>query len=129
MSFEKELNQITQAFQARIGELARRAVLETLGAAFDRNGRNARLALPPGRGTRGTRKRTASELDELGERFSAFVRQNPGKRIEQINKQLGARTVDLALPIRKLIAAGVIRTKFKKRSTQYFPGARGMAEN
>jgi hypothetical protein len=43
-------------------------------------------------------------------------------RIEQINKQLGTTTKDLALPIRKLISEGAITTKGQKRSTTYFAG-------
>ena len=45
---------------------------------------------------------------------------HPGLRIEQINKQLGTTTKDLALPIRKLIAEGALKTKGEKRSTAYF---------
>jgi predicted transcriptional regulator len=50
------------------------------------------------------------------------VKNNPGLRIEQINKQLGTTTKDLALPIRKLISDGVVSAKGQKRSTTYFPG-------
>jgi hypothetical protein len=50
------------------------------------------------------------------------VKGNPGLRIEQINKQLGTSTKDLALPIRKMIADGTLKVKGKKRSTAYFPG-------
>jgi len=54
--------------------------------------------------------------------FAAFVKVNPGLRIEQINKELGTTTKDLALPIRKLVADKVISAKSQKRSTTYFPG-------
>jgi hypothetical protein len=40
--------------------------------------------------------------------FAAFVKAHPGLRIEQINKELGTTTKDMALPIRKLIAEGMI---------------------
>ena len=43
-------------------------------------------------------------------------------RIEQINKQLGTTTKDLALPIRKLVSEGALKTKGEKRSTAYFAG-------
>ena len=59
-------------------------------------------------------------LDQLGTQFVSFVAKHPGLRIEQINKELGTSTKDLALPIRKLIAEGQIKTKGKKRSTTYF---------
>ncbi|MBA3392751.1 MAG: hypothetical protein H0T89_08910 [Deltaproteobacteria bacterium] len=75
-----------------------------------------------GRGRGRGAKRTAAELDQLADGFVEFVKANPGLRIEQINKQLGTSTKDLALPIRKLLADGVIKAKGKKRSTAYFAG-------
>lgn len=126
MDLETELNQTIGVFKTTLAELARRAALVTLGDAFGRVGiaQADALARPVGRPPGGGRpKRRHSELTELSERFTAFVRHHPGLRIEQINKQLGTATKDLALPIRKLIAAGAIKTKNKKRSTTYFPGA------
>jgi hypothetical protein len=73
------------------------------------------------RGGRGA-KRTAADLEALSEKFAAFVKANPGLRIEQINKELGTMTKDLALPIRKLLANKEISAKGQKRSTTYFPG-------
>lgn len=67
-------------------------------------------------------KRTSDELVKLGDAFAAYVVKNPGMRIEQVNKQLGTTTKDLQLPIRKMIADGILKVKGKKRSTQYFPG-------
>jgi hypothetical protein len=133
MTLEAELNHVISDFLTTIGDLARRAAIETLGAAFRNGSHSARIAVraavmpvgrPPGRGRP---KRGANELSELSAKFAAFVRRNPGLRIEQINKQLGTTTKDLALPIRKLIADGTIKTKNKKRSTTYFPGAAAKA--
>ena len=122
---QTEMNRVVQGFVAQITELARRAAVDTLQAALGgkMRGRGGAVAVgrPRGRGA----KRTADELDQLAEAFVSFVRANPGLRIEQINKQLGSSTKDLALPIRKLIADGTINTKGKKRSTTYFPGKRG----
>jgi len=73
------------------------------------------------RGGRGA-KRRSEDIENIAETFHAFVAKHPGLRIEQINKQLGTTTKDLALPIRKLIADGAIKTKGKKRSTMYFAG-------
>ena len=125
MNLQAELNQTIDNFQAKIADLARRAVIDTVGEAFGRVGtpQAEALAMPVGRPPgRGKPKRRDSELRELSERFAAFVRHHPGLRIEQINKQLGTTTKDLALPIRKLIAEGTIKTKNRKRSTTYFPG-------
>ncbi len=135
--FQNEMNHAVQGFVAQIAELARRAALDTLESAFG-GGRSSRdggarppIAIAAGgmaragrpRGGRGA-KRTAEDIEVLSEKFAAFVKASPGLRIEQINKELGTTTKDLALPIRKLIADGKIAAKGQKRSTTYFPGKR-----
>lgn len=127
--FQNEMNRVVQGFVSQITELARRAAVDTLESAFGgrAGGRSAAIALSGlgrvgrPRGGRGA-KRTAADLDALSEKFASFVKANPGLRIEQINKQLGTTTKDLALPIRKLIGEGAISAKGQKRSTTYFPG-------
>lgn len=123
--FQAEMNRVVSDFVAQITELARAAardmIDEALGKAggkggftgFGRTGGGGR-----GRG-RGA-KRTSDELEKMADSFHAFVAKHPGLRIEQINKQLGTTTKDLALPIRKLIAEGALKTKGEKRSTAYF---------
>jgi hypothetical protein len=128
--FQTEMNQAVQGFVTQITELARRAALTTLESAFG-DGRGSRaptLSAGAGigrvgrpRGGRGA-KRTAGDLEALSSKFASFVKSHPGLRIEQINKELGTTTKDLALPIRKLVAEGMISAKGKKRSTAYFPG-------
>ena len=130
--FQNEMNRVVQGFVAQITELARRAAIDTLKSAFGGRGggRSApaaealaanlgRVGRP--RGGRGA-KRSSADLEALSERFATFVSTNPGLRIEQINKQLGTTTKDLALPIRKLISENRIKAKGQKRSTTYFPG-------
>jgi hypothetical protein len=130
--FQTEMNRAVQGFVTQITELARRAAIDTLESAFGGRGggRSApavaavtanlgRVGRP--RGGRGA-KRSSADLEALSERFASFVKANPGLRIEQINKQLGTTTKDLALPIRKLISDGMINVKGQKRSTTYFPG-------
>ncbi len=132
--FQNEMNRTVQGFVAQITELARRAAITTLESAF--NGRPSRSVAAPvvaaavtaaapragrPRGGRGA-KRTPADLEALSEKFASFVKASPGLRIEQINKELGTTTKDLALPIRKLIAEGMVSAKGQKRSTTYFPG-------
>jgi hypothetical protein len=134
--FQNEMNRTVQGFVSEISELARRAALETLESAFGGNGKVARSGSAPiaaapvlagaaragrPRGGRGA-KRTAEDLEALSKQLASFVQANPGLRVEQINKELGTTTKDLALPIRKLIADKVISTKGQKRATTYFPG-------
>jgi hypothetical protein len=135
--FQTEMNRVVQGFVAQITELARRAAIDTLESAFGGSGGGgggrgrapaavAAVAASFGRvgrprGGRGA-KRTSADLEALSEKFASFVKANPGLRIEQINKQLGTTTKDLALPIRKLISEGAVSAKGQKRSTTYFPG-------
>jgi predicted HTH transcriptional regulator len=132
--FQNEMNRTVQSFVAQITELARRAAIDTLESAF--GGRAARgpvaatatvaattsVAARAGRPRARGAKRSPEDLEALSDQLGSFVKANPGLRIEQINKQLGTTTKDLALPIRKLIASGVISSKGQKRSTTYFPG-------
>ncbi len=52
-------------------------------------------------------------------KFYLYVHKHPGLRIEQINKELGTTTKDLALPIKKLIAERKIAGTGDKRSRTY----------
>jgi len=133
--FQSQMNHTVQGFVTQISELARRAAIDTLESAFGARGprsSNAAAAVSrapaaapsrPGRpaGGRGA-KRTQEDLEALSTQLALFVKANPGLRIEQINKELGTSTKDLALPIRKLLADSVITSKGQKRSTAYFPG-------
>lgn len=119
--FQTEMNRVVQGFVAQITELARRAAVDTLETALGHKRAGAPLSLRGGGRGRGA-KRSQAELDKLAESFHSFVAKHPGMRIEQINKQLGTSTRDLALPIRKLISDGAIKTKGEKRSTTYFAG-------
>ncbi len=126
--FQNQMNRVVAGFVAQITELARRAAIDTLEAALsgkEARGAAAAASAGPGRVRGRGAKRSPDELDKLAERFQAFVKENPGLRIEQINKQLGTTTKDLALPIRKLLAEGAIHAKGQKRSTTYFAGGGG----
>ena len=135
--FQNEMNRTVQGFVAQITELARRAAITTLESAFAGKSTRAAAASPvvaaaASNGERAERvragrprvgaKRTSADLVALSDRFASFVKANPGLRIEQINKELGTSTKDLALPIRKLIADGMVTAKGQKRSTTYFAG-------
>ncbi len=126
-NLHSDIQRLVDGFVAQVTELARRAAMDTLESALGRGGSArggsagmVRIGRSRGRGA----KRTSNELDKLQDDFLSFVGKNPGMRIEQINKQLGTTTKDLALPIRKLIADGLLKAKGKKRSTVYFPGSK-----
>jgi hypothetical protein len=123
--FQTEMNRVVSGFVAQITELAKRAAIDTLESAL---GKQLGGGSVRGGGRRKGSKRTANELDKMADAFYAFVSKHPGLRIEQINKQLGTTTKDLALPIRKLIADGELKTKGEKRSTTYFAGEKKKAK-
>jgi predicted HTH transcriptional regulator len=124
-NLQSDIQRLVDGFVAQITELARRAAVEGLEQALARSGsKGGGGAVRLGRGRGRGAKRTANELSKMQSDFLAFVAKNPGLRIEQINKQLGTTTKDLALPIRKLIADGSLKAKGKKRSTTYFAGGR-----
>ena len=121
--FQTEMNRVVSGFVTQITELARRAAIDTLESALGRRGAAAISRSGGGGGMRRKgAKRTGDELDKLGDSYHAYVAKHPGLRIEQINKELGTTTKDLALPIRKMISDGSLKTKGSKRSTTYFAG-------
>ena len=123
-NFQSEIQRLVDGFVGQLTELWRRAAIDSLTGLDGGGGRGRTKAagFAPGRVRGRGAKRTSDELDQLAEQFLTFVKENPGLRIEQINKQLGTTTKDLALPIRKLLSEGAIKSKGKKRSTAYFAG-------
>jgi len=122
--FQSEMNRVVSGFVAQITDLARRAAIDTLESALGRRGSSVSISRSSGGGggRRKGAKRTGDELDKLADAFHLYVAKHPGLRIEQINKELDTSTKDLALPIRKMIAEGSLKTKGSKRSTTYFAG-------
>ena len=123
-NYQSELQKLVDGFVAQLNEIWRRQAIDSLTGMGGGRGQGGRAGgeLSIGRGRGRGAKRTADELEQLADGFVEFVTKNPGLRIEQINKQLGTTTKDLALPIRKLLEDGVVKAKGKKRSTAYFPG-------
>lgn len=113
--YQDEMNRVVSGFVQQVTELARIAARDMIDQALSGRGR---LVAKPGRG-RGAR-RGHDDLERLSELFVAHVSKHPGQRIEQINKQLGTSTKQLALPIRKLIAERAVTRKGSRRATMYF---------
>lgn len=94
-------------------EEAARVVLGGLGGSL-------RPSTGPTRNGHQGAKRSSESLALLEEKLVSFVAKHPGLRVEQINKELGTSTKDLALPIKKLIAGRRIRAEGARRATKYF---------
>lgn len=114
---KRRIEALAREFVDRLQAIARDELLTVLGGAP--NG----LRPTRGRGSASARgaKREPAALEQLAERFLSYVAKHPGLRIEQINAELGSSTKELALPIRKLLAAKQLRAEGQRRSTKYFP--------
>jgi hypothetical protein len=133
---ENQILERVDVFVAELTELIRQVALETVseaiggGSGAPTRGRGrpgkagpAKSLAPPATAARAkSQKRSTEELERLASDLAAYVKKNAGERAEQIAKGMGVTTKDLQLPVKKLIAAGTIKTKGQKRSTQYFPG-------
>lgn len=76
-------------------------------------------AAPAARSRAKGAKRTAEELEAQSRAFLAYVKKNPGQRVEQISKAIGVSTKDLALPVQKLLEDRSISKKGQRRATTY----------
>jgi len=130
-----QISKLVDEFVNQVTTLARKAAMDTLGAALGSaapalgngagrgrgRGRVARAAPASSRLPKGA-KRPPGEISLLKDRVYEYITSNAGQRIEQINKELGTSTRELSLPLKKLIAEGAVRTEGEKRATTYFPG-------
>lgn len=136
-----EIEKAVDEFMRGVIEMAKRAAFEQLASALDggaadrlrrrlfrdehaRGPEVARMlaaphAEPPSATRRKGEKRKPTAITDTTERLATFIAQHPGLRVEQINRALGTTTRELALPLRKLVASGQIRTEGQKRSTTY----------
>lgn len=108
---QQRIEQLVSKFSADLAALAAEMASETITGVL-----GGKALKPSATGI----KRDPKSIEVLAGQFTAFVKKHPGLRIEQINKQMGSSTKALALPIRKLIAGGVVKTKGEKRSTLYY---------
>ena len=118
MTAASKIESVVREFVARLEDEVRADIRARLEQGLSNGGRHASRSNGLAKGE----KRDPSDIAGLHDTFVAFVAKHPGLRIEQINKELGTSTKDLALPIRKLLAAKAIKTTGQRRSTKYFAG-------
>jgi hypothetical protein len=126
MSIESEIRSRVEAFAEKLIALLRESAMDVVKDALgetgaSRRGRRGRASAPRASTRPKGAKRDPKLLEALTEKLGAFIKKNPGQRIEQIGKALGTPTKELALPVKKLLAAKRIATRGQKRSTKYFP--------
>ena len=137
-SVSDQVRSLVESFVAEMSDLIRRSAMETVqhalagGEAPRRGRRPAAVAgrrgapsLPAAKGGARLRakgaKRSPDELEELTGQLLAYVKSNPGQRIEQIAEGMGTSTKELNLPAKKLLGSKALKTRGHKRATQYFP--------
>jgi hypothetical protein len=135
-NFEQQIAQRVQAFVTEITELARQQALETLSSALaegvgrgraggrGRNGASPVRISRRGRDRSGNR-RSPEEIDRASQALLSEIQANPGLRVEQIGRTLGAATKDLTLPLKKLLSQRLVRSEGQRRATRYFPAGGG----
>jgi hypothetical protein len=66
-------------------------------------------------------RRSPEEIDRAAQALLSEIQSNPGLRVEQIGRALGAATKDLSLPLKKLLSQRMVRSEGQRRATRYFP--------
>ncbi len=125
---DKQIAKRVDAFVAELSDLLRRAALqqaaEILSAQAEgvapKRGRRTRVAA---RRTKKRSRRNATQIDALAKRLLSNIKATPGRRVEEICKDLGVATRDLNLPVKKLLASKAITRKGQRRATRYYPKA------
>ena len=118
---EDILSEFADRIRAAVREEMLAALGATIGAPKPAKGRNFRAPSAAARGRRKKgQKRDPKELAGITARLLGAIKAGKGMRIEEISKALKISTKDLALPAKKLIAEGRIRTTGSRRATRYF---------
>jgi predicted transcriptional regulator len=116
--FQHEIDRLTAAFAADLVEVVKAAILESVaqavGGALSEGAANGASA---GKAAR----RPPEELQRAAARLLAAIAAQPGLRIEQLAKALGAETKELSLPVKRLLEAGQVKSKGTRRATTYWP--------
>jgi hypothetical protein len=125
MTAASKIESVVREFVVKLEDEVRADIRARLEQGLSNGGRHASRSNGLAKGE----KRDPSYITALEEKFVAFVAKHPGLRIEQINKELGTSTKELMLPIRKAIAAKVVKTEGERRATKYFAGGGGKAKH
>jgi hypothetical protein len=128
----KQIEQRIQAFAQELNQLVREAALQAVQDALgggsrpaSRTSGTARAAKAPGGARRTGGRRSSQQMATMMAAVRDFVASNPGARMEQISKGVGRSTVQLRLPVNKLLQEGHLQKRGEKRATEYFVGGGG----
>lgn len=66
------------------------------------------------------KRRTAADVEQMGQTLIAFVKANPGQRADQIAKALRTDAMTIRLPMQALLASKKLKSQGVRRGTKYF---------
>jgi hypothetical protein len=136
IDIDNKIRGLVDSFATDLTSLIRESAMDTVrealgdggssGRRSSGRGRPAAVAASPAGARRASSlpkgaKRAPDEIVKLTEQLGEYIKTNKGERIEQIAKGMNVSTRELNLPVKKLLATKVIKTKGQKRATQYFP--------
>lgn len=129
---QSEIRELTQTFAEQLEALVRRSTVERIVATL-----GGQLSTParrkPGRPAGSTqksagvriakapkgRRRTADDVERMGESLLTYVKQHPDQRADQIAKALRTDVGTMRLPMKALIKRRKVKTKGQRRGTTY----------
>ena len=120
---DSQLRARIDAFIEDISELVREQAMQAVGDALGHATSQAtpKPATNKGSSTKKKRlRRSAEDLDKLADRIMKYVEKNEGCRMEDLSSSIGMPTKDLRRPLQLLLEEKTLKTKGKKRGTQYF---------
>ena len=131
-NLDQEIQSRIESFLAELSALVKRSAVEAVQLALATDGtvRRRGPGRPRGSGRRGPgrppkaggkrAKRSSEDVEAMAARVLAQVRSKQGQRLEELGRAMKLPTKGLKLPIQKLLAAKKLKTKGRKRGTQYF---------
>ena len=123
----RRVQSVIDRFVSELTSIAREEAARVVLGGSARAGRAPTASNGATAGSHGA-TRSPERIEAMQTKLIAFVKSHPGLRIEQINAELGTTTKDVALPIRKLVAAKQLKTSGARRATKYFAGGKGSAK-
>jgi hypothetical protein len=136
IDIDREIRGRIDSFAGELSSLIKKAALDAVGEALggdtlsiarrgpgrprkDQSGPAARAGGPLPRKARTRDRRSGKQIDVLQDRFVDYVRNNPGKGMEQIAAAIKSTTNQLRFPVMKLLEARKIKTTGQRRGTKY----------
>jgi hypothetical protein len=116
-ALEQQVRSFCDEFANSLALTIRRSVLEQVVAAM---GGGAPARRGPGRPRGSGSKRSAEQVDAMGEKLLAHVKSNPGQRADQIAKTLRSDVHTIRRPMQQLLAAKKVKTKGQRRGMTYY---------